>query len=1236
MIEWVKKRWSGLWRIVAQAYNSTKTVFKRKSTREYDNKYEFQKLTPNDGVELNVYKDAFDYIFSNSDIYNVAISGAYGAGKSSVIASYKKSRSDLRFVHVSLAHFETSEGEEEKEVKESILEGKILNQLIHQIPSDKIPQTNFKVKRKVGIRNFLVITISTMLLFLALLHIFLFEQWNGYVSSLPMSELKKMLNLSTNSYVLLVSGALCIIVTSIFIYKIVKLQMNKNMFRKISLQGNEIEIFEESNESYFDKYLNEVLYLFENVKADVIVFEDMDRFNVSRIFERLREINTLANIQLQKERKQPLRFFYLLRDDIFISKDRTKFFEYIVPVVPVVDSSNSYDQFISHFKKGGIYELFDESFLQGLSLYIDDMRLLKNIYNEFIIYYKRLNTTDLNCNKMLAMIAYKNLFPRDFSDLQLNQGMVFALFAQKETFVKQEIERLSGLVAPKEAEISRAKNEHLIFKEELDLVYQSKRTQINQSYYHPEREKELKKLEKEVAARQNSIDITENNRLSELEDELSDIKEEIIYTNNKQLNEIITRENIDAIFKITTTNEIGDKTNFHEIKRSDYFDLLKYLIRNGYIDETYPDYMTYFYEHSLTRVDKKFLRSITDKMAKEHTYQLKNPKLVVARLREVDFDQEEILNFDLLQYLLQTPKHEIYLNRFLQQLKKTRNFKFIGEYFDTAREIEAFIKCLNQQWPEMFQSVVERKKMTESQTRLYSIYTLYYSSVDEIKAVNSEECLTDYISSSVDYLDIYDPVVDKLIHGLIELNVSFIGITKANTELLIEIYNNSLYRINFDNLSLMLKTFYDIEDENDLYHRNYTLVRSNPESPLAQYAHENTCAYIDEVLANSNGVIKDDENVVLIILNNETVSTDQKRKYIDLLQTLITLIDDVDDTSLWNVLLSKRLVKYSEENILLYFGTSESLDNVLISFINGNDSHLDFSQAKKDFGDEKSEEFFDTAIVCNQLSTHKYRETLSSLEFSYEIFEVEGISNEKFRVFVDENIISMNLETLQFVREHYPSESVYFIRKNIDVYADIMTSEEVEIDEIVELLAWDITDDLKTRLLGFTNEPISILNKRYSTSIVEHILRNNFDFSDLSSLLVTYENWANEIQQIIYELAKENIAHIIINSMQICDKLLEALIESDDLEDSQKTDLFIFSLHRMKEEACRRYLEMLGLDEYKKIFENRTRPKYEINEKNAKLLTAFKKKGWIFDFQEDYERKGNYKILRNKSVLKPV
>ena len=105
-----------------------------------------------------------------------------------------------------------------------------------------------------------------------------------------------------------------------------------------------------------------------------------------------------------------------------------------------MDSSNSCEQFLKHLKEGNLFNKFDQSFLQSLSLYVDDMRILKNIYNEFVVYIHRLNTTDLDWNKMMAMIAYKNLFPRDFSDLQLAKGFVFVLFKQKPLLRKEALE----------------------------------------------------------------------------------------------------------------------------------------------------------------------------------------------------------------------------------------------------------------------------------------------------------------------------------------------------------------------------------------------------------------------------------------------------------------------------------------------------------------------------------------------------------------------------------------------------------------------------------------------------------------------------------------------------------------------------------------------------------------------------------------------------------------------------
>lgn len=1194
------------------------------------NKYNFQKLTPDSDVDLELYEDAIDFIFDNPDVQNVAISGAYGAGKSSLIESYKKKHSNSRFVHISLAHFKQSDTEEDDGIKESVLEGKILNQLIHQIPTNNILQTNFKVKKKIETKSIVVRTVFIMLFFISITHLLLFELWNGYVTSLSNSWIKDIFEHSTNKYSLIISGLVVVFTFYIFLYSLVKAQKTRNVFRKVTLQGNEIEIFEENDDSYFDKYLNEVLYLFENVNADVIVFEDMDRFDANRIFERLREINYLANIQLKKDKKYPLRFFYLLRDDIFVSKDRTKFFDYIVPVVPVVDSSNSYDQFIKHFKKGGIYEQFDGNFLQGLSLYIDDMRILKNIYNEFVIYFNKLNTTELDSNKMLAIITYKNLFPRDFSELQLNQGMVYTLFAKKDDFIKKEIERIEELIFKKKNEIEQVKQENFTSVQELDDVYNAKRSRLQSNYNWAERQELEKKYNDEYPLRKQAIMNKLNDHLHDIEEELSSLEKEIKLIKSKQLKEIITRENIDPIFKVTTTNEIGVETNFHEIKGNEYFALLKYLIRNGYIDETYTDYMTYFYETSLNRIDKTFLRSITDKKAKEFTYKLKDPARIISRIRPVDYDQEETLNFDLLQYLLQTSKSQDSLNRLLQQLKNNSNFKFIGEFFDTEREVSSFVKCLNQQWPEMFFSALGGMALKEKQIRLYSIYTLYYSEDDIIQKVNRENCLSYYISNCADYLNIDEPNIEKLIHGFSLLKVSFVSIERANDELLEAVYSKSLYEINFDNLRFMLMKFYSVEEEIDIHHRNYTSVLSQPNSSLAQYVNDNMDKYLDVVLSNSNAQINDEEEVALLILNNKIITADQKNAYMDLLKTPITSIVQVKDKDLWSSLLNNRLVKYTEENIIEYSADKESLDSILISFINSAECSLNFHEAINTYGSEKLEKLFDASIVSNELLNHKYREILVSLNYSYDNFNIDGISNEKLQILVDENIVPMNFENLLFIRENYSSLIFYFIEKNIEEYTNIITNEIFVIDEVEEILTWDVADNIKTRLLTFTHSPISILNKRYSTAVITHILKSNLDPNDLPNLFETYEKLDDEIKRIVQKLAVKNKELIMDKSQSVSNNLLKTLIASEQLDYSIKVDIFISLLPALDERKRKEYLDLLGLEEYKKLFEDRSRPKYEINAVNSKMLGAFKESNWISDFQEDENKEGYYKIIRNK------
>lgn len=1217
---------------------------KKDVTDMAESKYHFERLTPIDDMDLEVYEEAIDYVFDNPDIKNVAITGAYSAGKSSVLASYKKKHEKLRFLHISLAHFQSSDKENEtkenkKGANEFALEGKILNQLIHQIPSEKIPQTNFKVKKTISFKSVLIRTIVVVLLSVSIIYFTCFNMWKDYVNSLSDNWFKSLLSFSTNQYALIVVGIIITCLFSLIVYELINIQKNRNIFRKINLQGNEIEIFEESDDSYFDKYLNEVLYLFENSDANVIVFEDMDRFNTIKIFERLREINTLANIH--KKGNNVIRFFYLLRDDLFISKDRTKFFDYIVPVVPVVDWSNSYDQFISHLKKGGVFEKFNESFLQGLSLYIDDMRLLKNIYNEFMIYYNRLNIIEPDYNKMLAIIAYKNLFPSDFADLQLNKGFVYTLFNSKNDFIENEIKSLQNSISQRQNYIDKLKSEHFDTIEELNVVFAHK--YLNNYNWEHKQSDELndfvtnylnKDRIKEYLSRKQGIDYKKDEKIFELQQEIYNMEQELNKIHNKQLFQIISRENIDSIFKITTKNEIGEITNFNEIKSSEYFDLLKFLIRNGYIDETYADYMSYFYENSLGRIDKIFLRSITDKKAKEYTYQLKNPQLVVSRLRLVDFDQEEILNFDLLTYLLHSSSNLEYIERFIDQLKNTKNFKFIGAYFDIAPELPSYIRYLNMRWPELFLTALRENCLSEQQIRRYSICSIYYSDDEIIESVNKNNCLCEYISNSRDYLTIDNPDIDRLIHCFTLLGVCFSGFDydELDKNLFRAVYEKSLYEINDENLQLIQREVLEEKNDEDILHKNYTLLCSRPDSATTQYINQNINTYFDIILKMSDGMICDDEKVAITILNNSDLTIEHKHSYISALRTTIISIKEITDDSLWSLLLDADIVEYSESNIMDCFNAVK-LNESVIAYINRCNIDLDFS--KVEYDENTKDKLFGCVIVCESIENSKYEQILVSLDFYYDDFDITEISDDKIAILIGNNIIRMTSKNLEFLRENYPDQNYNFIFKNIEQYVDIMNDDLFSQDELLEILTWNISDELKIKLLEFSNDEISVVGKDYSSAICLYILKNNLMESDLMVLFSSFENWVDSIQIKIFDYAVQYIESVIDNPKSVSEKLKNDLIRSDRLSRDLKVDLLISMMPDLDESLIKEILTLLDLTDYLKIFDTRSRPKFEINDENEKLLTAFKENKLIASY-ENSEKEGYYKIIRNKPAIKSL
>jgi uncharacterized protein (UPF0335 family) len=119
----------------------------------------------------------------------------------------------------------------------------------------------------------------------------------------------------------------------------------------------------------------------------------------------------------------------------------------------------------------------------SVSPYIDDMRVLINIYNEFLIYKNTLREEqqlDLEDIQMMSLMIFKNLRPNDFAKLQMEKGVVKDAFRSKERFVESQIEKLEEEKEDLSKKLELIDDDILSNVEELKLVVLGKLSEKNE------------------------------------------------------------------------------------------------------------------------------------------------------------------------------------------------------------------------------------------------------------------------------------------------------------------------------------------------------------------------------------------------------------------------------------------------------------------------------------------------------------------------------------------------------------------------------------------------------------------------------------------------------------------------------------------------------------------------------------------------------------------------------------
>jgi len=431
---------------------------------------------------VSILKSAID----DKDVRNVAISGTYGSGKSSIIKTFERHYPKYKCLNLSLAAFaeefqslqnDSNTGNETQEkkpndagkpfvdpniVKMEQLEFSLVQQFFYHVKASGIPDSRFGRIRRWNRKEKGFWSIAILLFFISLFYV---------VDSSKFHDLFPFLKDYDTDFLRYISLGVVGVGLLVIAYRLVTF-FHKMSGGHIKFMDYEVNVKKDIKVSVFNRYLDELVYLFQTTGYQVVVLEDLDRFKNTSIYTKLRELNQLLNQSEDIGRR--IVFVYALRDDIFhTSQERTKFFDYIIPILPHTSVANSASQFVKEL--GTIVGDSDDecalhkSFLNDVAPFIGDLRTIKAIVSDFKITSKRLNRK-LKKDNLLAIIIYKNLCPKDFELIYEGKGAVHDTFAKEPVFKKKKKDELRQKIEKIETTIKEVKEEKLNSVNELNSI----------------------------------------------------------------------------------------------------------------------------------------------------------------------------------------------------------------------------------------------------------------------------------------------------------------------------------------------------------------------------------------------------------------------------------------------------------------------------------------------------------------------------------------------------------------------------------------------------------------------------------------------------------------------------------------------------------------------------------------------------------------------------------------------
>ena len=1126
----------------------------------------FDSLTPIDNAtDKQVYFIALKEALTKDDVKNIALTGTYGSGKSSIIKTFQKNYIEYKYLNISLASFKDNIDDDsiDNESLNRLIELSILQQIFYKERHKDIPDSRFKRIKNINSNKILVNSFLFLIWGLSLVYLFKHKEL-----ATDFSELGTFINSSYFKYISLIIALLGCYYLAIKLVRV----FNNSKLNKLNIQSADIEIGDNNDKSILNHHLDEILYFFEVTKYDTVIIEDLDRFNDTEIFTKLRELNNLINGSKQIGRK--IVFLYAIRDNMFQDKDRTKFFDFIIPVIPIINPSNSNEIFKNKLNKLNSVNIPTEDFIDDVSIFIEDMRLLTNICNEYSLYKDNLGKR-LNQNNLFAMIIYKNLCPDDFAELHNGKGNIYKLISNKPEYIKDKIATIDKSIFEIKKQIKDIESETITDIEELRAIYINElRNQIpdavsiklNNSDYNFSKLIETETFELLKSTTQlrynyytlysgsyyhkyeNTIGKTFNDIQEAVNPDYTyDEREEFIYDNEnnkenklKQEIEKLTSEKNDmrswSLKQVLNSVSVSSIISSSEAKNKK---LISYLLVNGYIDENYYDYISYFHEGSITKQDWEFLQNVKSQMPTPYDFKLNKIENLLRKFKDTDFEKDAIFNISLLDFLLRNKvkySTKIESTFKLLSIENDEGFNFIKDYINKGLEIDMFINLLSEKWSNFWGYIEKKSLFTDEKKDEYLYLILKHSDLSDIKKQSLSSDLISYMASKQDFFTfINDEIPLGKVENIIEeLNIEFITIENpiTNEDLFDFIYTNCYYVINQTNITTILN--YNEQDITDIETANYTTIQYSVCEDLKSNIQEKIDIYVKDVLLKLPDNHSENEEKYIELLNNTEISSKNVISLITKIETKVNDISLVKAPGIPELLFGYLKVQPIWKNIYIQFqNNGKKIDDSLIKFLNYKDNYVELSKSllKESTGDYTS--FRDNIMLSENLNDDAYSYLVKSIHFTRDKLSFEKLTLSKVKDLIKE-VLNVTNENYELLKEHFANQHINLLEKNPSKFITELEKYSIDSEDMLLILSSSFTKNQKIELILKAEEDLLFEEGEIADKVCEVISNTSkldIKYSLIKGLFSKAKNIGNRLKIInIYfkDFSVSNIDELLI------------------------------------------------------------------------------------------------------------